>query len=44
MVVILSKEEERSDMGLEKLNYELSDIKTYEGDKKKKFGFKFDFG
>lgn len=44
MVVILSKEEERSDMGLEKLDYELSDIKNFEGNKKKKYGFKFDFG
>lgn len=31
-------------MGLEKLEYELSDIKNHEGSKKKKYGFKFDFG
>ncbi len=42
MVVILSKEEERTDMGLKNLPYSLSDIKRSKGKAKKDLDFKFD--
>jgi hypothetical protein len=42
MVVILSKEEEREDIGIKKLDYNLSDIKCEHIKKKKAMDFKFD--
>lgn len=42
MVVILSKEEERTDIGLKTLNYSLSEIKRNNLKTKKDLDFKFD--
>lgn len=43
MVVVLSKEEERSELGHPPLSYALSDIKIDAPKKKKKRGINFDF-
>ncbi len=43
MVVVLSKEEERSSVGLPPLPYPLSDIKVHAPKKRKKRGINFDF-
>jgi hypothetical protein len=43
MVVVLSKEEERSSVGLLPLPYSLSDIKIHAPKKRKKRGINFDF-
>lgn len=42
MVVALSKEEERSEIGLEKLNYKLSDIKRSKPKRRVGEDFKLD--
>lgn len=42
MVVILSKEEEREDIGIKKLDYSLSDIKCEHKRRKKAMDFKFE--
>lgn len=42
MVVVLSKEEERTDIGLRTLNYSLSEIKRNKLKTKNKLDFKFD--
>ena len=43
MVVVLSKEEERSSVGLPLLPYSLSDIKIHAPTQKKKRGINFDY-
>jgi hypothetical protein len=42
MVVILSKEEEREDIGLKPLEYSLSDIKRDNKKKKRDLDFRFE--